>query len=557
MCGIFALLNTDKNDIRDDVIKEQFLKGKRRGPENSKLEFSYLKMILGFHRLAINGLNPESNQPLVYDDVVLICNGEIYNYKQLYKFMNIKPTTDSDCEVIIHLFIRYGIEQTLIMLDGVFAFVLYDNRTCSNPDFVNRIYVARDPIGIRPLYKIYSTRFKYFNLYGFASEMKCLEYFYNSNIKYFQIQQFEPGTYSMFDMNESKWEIKIQNKIYFTPTFSYTRLRNFKDICDEIFMSLSSSLNSAVIKRCNTTERPVACLLSGGLDSSLIAALVSNFFREKGQQIETYSIGLADSEDIKYARIVANYIGSNHTEIILSESDMFFSIPEVIEAIESYDTTTVRASVGNYLISLYVKENSQDTVLFCGDVSDEIFGSYRGFYYAKSNEDFFNENMNMIHNIQYFDVLRSDKSIAGAGLEARVPFSDGDFLKYCMSIHPSLKRFNKDHIEKYLFRKAFEDILPKELAWRVKTAFSDGVSNSEKPWYEIIKEYMDLKYTEDEYKEKILKYKHNTPYDKESLYYREIYEKFYPNTEKTIPYFWKQPFTKEEDPSAWCIEKKN
>jgi asparagine synthase (glutamine-hydrolysing) len=161
----------------------------------------------------------------------------------------------------------------------------------------------------------------------------------------------------------------------------------------------------------------------------------------------------------------------------------------------------------------------------------------------------------MLEKICYFDVLRSDKSISGAGLEARVPFSDKDFLKYCMSINPNHKRFNKEKMEKYLFRKAFEHLLPKELAWRVKTAFSDGVSNEEKPWYEIIKDYMDTKYSNEEYEKLRLKYRHNQPYDKESLYYREIFEKFYPNMAHTIPYFWKQPFMKEDDPSAWLTEK--
>ena len=204
---------------------------------------------------------------------------------------------------------------------------------------------------------------------------------------------------------------------------------------------------------------------------------------------------------------------------------------------------------------MYIKEHSDDTVIFCGDVSDEVFASYKGFYYAENDMEFYLENVKMLENIHYFDILRSDKSISGAGLEARVPFSDHKFIKYCMSIPPKYKMFSKDRIEKYLFRKAFEHMLPKELAWRVKTAFSDGVSNAEKPWYEIIKEYMDIKYTDEDFNLLSNKYEHNKPYDKESLYYREIYEKYYSNTSHLIPYFWKQPFTKEADPSAWCVEK--
>jgi asparagine synthase (glutamine-hydrolysing) len=271
--------------------------------------------------------------------------------------------------------------------------------------------------------------------------------------------------------------------------------------------------------------------------------------------LNTYSIGLKDSVDLHYAKIASEHFKTNHTSIELTNEEFLDAIERTIQQIESYDTTSVRASVGNYLVSLFIRKCSDDTVIFCGDVSDEIFASYRGFYYAPDDEQFHLENIKMLDNIHYFDVLRSDKSIAGAGLEARVPFSDLDFLKYCMSIEPKYKRFSKDRIEKYLFRKAFDDMLPKELGWRVKTAFSDGVSNAERPWYEIIKEYMDTKYTDTEYEEHILKYTHNQPYDKESLYYREIYEKYYPNTSHTIPYFWKQPFMKEADPSAWLAEK--
>ena len=175
MCGIFGLLNN--NDIPIDIINNEFLKGKQRGPEFSKLENKYMKMVLGFHRLAINGLNNESNQPLVINDVILICNGEIYNYKLLYEYMNVKPSTDSDCEVIIHLYIKYGIEQTLTMLDGVFSFILYDNRLSN--DLNNKLYVARDPFGVRPLYYLKNNNYDIdkYNLYGFASELKCLEYF--------------------------------------------------------------------------------------------------------------------------------------------------------------------------------------------------------------------------------------------------------------------------------------------------------------------------------------------------------------------------------------------
>jgi asparagine synthase (glutamine-hydrolysing) len=301
------------------------------------------------------------------------------------------------------------------------------------------------------------------------------------------------------------------------------------------------------------SDRKLACLLSGGLDSTTVSAIVAH--KLGPYNLNTYSIGLKGSVDLEFAKIAATHFKTNHTTIELTNNDFLNAIEKTIEQIESYDTTSVRASVGNYLVSLYIKEHTDDTVIFCGDVSDEIFASYRGFYYATGNEDFHEENVKMLNNIQYFDVLRSDRSISGSSLEGRVPFSDKDFLKYCMNIKPSMKRFSEKRMEKYLFRKAFEHLMPYELAWRVKVAFSDGVSNAERPWYEIIKEYMDTKYTDEEYESLKSNYTHNQPYDKESLYYREIFERFYPNKSYIIPYFWKQPFMKDEDPSAWCVEK--
>jgi len=566
MCGIFALLNNNNNNIYiidQLIIKEQFYKGKKRGPEYSKLEYSYMKMVLGFHRLAINGLNNQSNQPIVYNDIVLICNGEIYNYKQLYKCMNVNPKTDSDCEVIIHLYLKYGIEQTLTMLDGVYAFVLYDNRI--NETKVNRIYIARDPFGVRPLYQLYNLNDSiFYNLFGFASELKCLEYFYNFNKHEYKINQFRPGSYSVFEyISELKpqWKPKIQNKLYFITSFSYTRLSNgingINEIKEEIFKNISNFLNVAVIKRCNTTERPVACLLSGGLDSSLIAALVANYFKQQGKIIETYSIGLEDSEDIKYAKIVADYIGSNHTEIIVTEDDMFNSIPDVIKAIESYDTTTVRASIGNYLIGKYISNNSEAKVIFNGDGSDELFGGYLYMHKCPDDIEFDKETRRLLEDIHLFDVLRSDKSISSNGLEPRTPFLDRTFVNYILSIPAYFRNHtNFKQCEKYLLRKSFtqlyfEDyvgrqILPNEILFRKKEAFSDGVSSQGRSLFTILQE----KISEEMNKKHVdsIIYKPNIYVEK--LYYKNIFNEYYPNCEDIVPYFWMPKYIDASDPSA-------
>ena len=578
MCGIFALLNSDKIPIT--TINNEFLKGQGRGPEFSKLDNSYMKMTLGFHRLAINGLNNESNQPLVIDDVVLICNGEIYNYKQLYKYMGVQPTTGSDCEVIIHLYIKYGIEQTLSMLDGVYAFILYDNRI--NESLNNKVYIARDPLGVRPLYYLKNNiQFEWFPLYGFASELKCLERFYNTNAIHYSIEQFKPGSYCVFNhgnLVDSNWELELENVPFYIPTFSYSwRINNETEniLVDDMYSRVSSYLISAVNKRCLTTERPIACLLSGGLDSSLIAALVNNFYNYNHlpNKLETYSIGLEGSEDLKYARIVADYLETNHTEIIVTEKEMFEAIPDVIKAIESYDTTSVRASIGNYLLGKYIAANSQAKVIFNGDGSDELLGGYLYMNNCPDDIEFDKETRRLLKDIHLFDVLRSDKSISSHGLEPRTPFLDRSFVNTVLSIpayfrnHKNIKTINDTYniydknklpyegIEKFLLRFSFSEgnfadyndrqILPSEILWRKKEAFSDGVSNRGRSLYQILQEYiaiyMNVEEQTDIYKPSI---------ETEKKYYKKLFDKFYPLCDHIVPYFWMPKYTDATDPSA-------
>jgi asparagine synthase (glutamine-hydrolysing) len=331
----------------------------------------------------------------------------------------------------------------------------------------------------------------------------------------------------------------LTNNIY---NFFYNELHE-----DEICKKIREKFIVAVEKRL-LSDRKVACLLSGGLDSSTVASIVARKFG--AHNLNTYSIGMKGATDLKYAESMSKYIKSNHVNIELTENNFLDAIDKTIYQIESYDTTTVRASVGNFLVSLYIKENSDDTVIFCGDVSDEIFASYRGFSGNHNDEEFYYENVKMLNNIQYFDILRSDKSISGAGLEARVPFADKDFIDYIMKLRPTLKKFGQDRMEKYLFRKAFSDYLPNDILWRRKEAFSDGVSSTERSWFQIIKEFVDKKYTDEEYNKLREKYTWNMPYDKESLYYREIFEKYYPDRSDLIPYFWRHPFSTQLDPSA-------
>ena len=575
MCGIFALLNYDANqnftNQTNDLnnIREQFMKGQKRGPESSILK-NYLKFLFGFHRLAINGLNETSNQPLEIDDIILICNGEVYNYKDLYKTMDIIPKTGSDCEVIIHLYKKYGIEQTLTMLDGVFSFILYDGRI--QEDLSNHIYVARDPFGVRPLYVLKPTNTNADNnqdfnsFYGFASELKCLSSFYNKyneiNNSYY-LEPFTPGTYSLFTISGksiSMWKPVKENITYFIPTFSY--FNNSRSSVN--YYQISYFLQQAVIKRCFTTERPIACLLSGGLDSSLICALVNEYYKihSKNKPLETYSIGLADSEDLKYARIVANYLGTKHTEVIVTEQEMFEAIPEVIYAIESYDTTTVRASIGNYLLGKYISEHSEAKVIFNGDGSDELCGGYMYMNYCPDDIEFDRETRRLLKDIHLFDVLRSDKCISSHGLEPRTPFLDKTFVNYYLSIAPSLRNHkNEDACEKILLRNTFSQtfmksqfrnidgnpLLPGEILWRKKEAFSDGVSGHGRSLYQILQEFIAAKLNglNETGKETF-----PVNIETEKYYYQTLFLKFYPNLESVIPYYWMPKYTEAKDPSA-------
>jgi len=562
MCGIFSLLNNTV--LSESFIKEQFIKGVGRGPESSTLKNISTHTLFGFHRLAINGLNSVSDQPIQIGNVSIICNGEIYNYKELYQLLDITPTTQSDCEVIIHLYNQFGIEYTLQMLDGVFAFVLFDGDYHKDE---YKLYIARDPYGIRPLYSCVSENITY----GFASELKMLSKI-TSNVRH-----FTPGTYSEFVYSlkvHSKWNLQFENKRYHVTGFSemltYNQFaenrtlqrNNFFDIVKNI----QKYLKVAVYKRCCCTERPIACLLSGGLDSSLITALVCEYHKKnKLPQVETYSIGLSGSEDLKHARIVADHLGTKHTEIIVTEQEFVDAIPEVIYAIESYDTTTVRASIGNYLLGKYIAKHSDAKVIFNGDGSDELLGGYLYMHAAPNAIEFDKETRRLLSDIYMFDVLRSDKSISTHGLEPRTPFLDRAWTQYYLSIppqyryKPGLMGFHPhyQYIEKFLVRLAFSkeyysetELLPEKILWRTKEAFSDGVSSQQKSLFMIIQEAIDkipIQYT-------LGQYKHNSPTTKEQIYYRDLFEKYYTGIGNIIPYFWMPKYLNATDPSARTLQ---
>jgi len=605
MCGIFGLLN-NKQTFDDTLVMEAFNHGTNRGPEDSKLARYSEKLVLGFKRLAINGLTASSSQPMNIGGVTLICNGEIYNYKELYEEMGITPTTGSDCEVIIRMYKKYGFEYTVEMLDGVFALMILDESDMSSDPV---IYVARDPFGVRPLYVlevdmtndgtlvpsrssgnagandcVVTTE----RIIAFASEVKMLAPLIGSsgqmkwcqsdissvpinrrmcgNQKTFSIKPFTPGTFSSYTKTflvNSEWQQNVSNKCFFKVS-PPKPLVNEKSVREGIFNHLDAAVRKRVL---GTTERPVACLLSGGLDSSIIAALVNKYYSNAERRLKTFCIGMSGSEDVKQARNVAHHLGTDHTEIIFGPDEMFDAIPEVIKMIESYDTTTVRASVGNYLIGKYIAENTDAKVVFNGDGSDEVTGGYLYLLKAPNNLAFDKECRRLVADIHTFDVLRSDRCISSNGLEPRTPFLDKSFVDYYLSLPIGLRNPNSNAqadedgdedannscCEKYLLRKAIDEnapgLLPQNIIWRTKEAFSDGVSGAQQSWFEVIQKKVEsMKFNVP------TTWTHNTPQTLEQTYYRTIYESLYPGTAQTIPYFWMPKFVKANDCSARTLE---
>lgn len=534
MCGIFAVLSSDtKGD--DSFETKNFHKGQNRGPENSVCTRINENILFGFHRLAINGYsNPTSEQPMELNDCVLICNGEIYNWKSLHKIINIPSETYSDCEIIIHLYKKFGIEYTLNMLDGVFAFILLDKTA-------NKIFVARDPYGIRPLFYSYNKTPESHFHYIFSSELKMM----TMTDHIYKAQQFTPGSFMEIKLKDGKQTTKQ----YFNPVAAmfFDGTEDYYDDKEIFHKTIRDALTVAVNKRVDNTDREVACLLSGGLDSSLITALVAKALPVPSN-LKTFSIGMEGSEDVRYAKMVAEHIGTDHHSIILSKQEFLDAIPEVIYTIESYDTTTVRASVGNWLISKYIRENSDAKVVFNGDGSDEVTGGYMYFHLAENALEFDHECKRLLKDICYFDVLRSDRSISSHGLEARTPFLDKNFVQLYLSI-PAKFRFlsmKENRIEKYTLRKAFDgtNILPDNVLWRTKEAFSDGVSTQKESWFETIQNFAKEKY-------KDMNIDGPTA---EKYWYRELFNQYYPNCKNVIPYMWMPKFVNASDASARTLD---
>ena len=491
-----------KNDIEEKDFLECFEKIGYRGPDMARTDFT--NGMWGFHRLAIMGLNEKGMQPFYFKGNRVVCNGEIYGFRTLKKSLEnegYKFNSDSDCEILLPMYEKYK-EKMFEKLDAEFACVIYDAD-------LNDYIAARDPIGIRPLFYGYS---KVSDSIMFASEAKALVDLCN------KILPFPPGSY-----------YKNGKFIKYYDATKYTRYNDEK--LDVIAKNIHDKLEKAVLKRIDS-DAPIGYLLSGGLDSSLVCSIAA---RHSDKPIKTFAIGMSkDAIDLKYAREVADFIGSDHTEVFMNEKQVIDILREVIYHLETWDITTIRASIGMYLLTKWIHENPDIKVLLTGEVSDELFG-YKYTDFAPNALEFQLESEKRIRELYMYDVLRADRSISGTSLEARVPFADLDFVNYVMGINP-LKKLNTYNKGKYLLRIAFKDnYLPEDILYREKAAFSDAVGHS---MVDYLKEYANNKYSDSEYLELIKKYKKHQPFTKESLLYREIFEEFYPGLSDMIVDYW-------------------
>ena len=501
MCSIIGFSSTA---FPSELVREHFLISTSRGPDQSRFEnVGNNNTYLGFNRLAIMDPEESGMQPFHLDGDSLVCNGEIYGFRPIKEKLKERYAfqSDSDCEILLPLWKEKGVEM-FRELDAEFALVIYDSRTGS-------LVAARDPIGIRPLF------------YGkladgglvFCSEARCLVGLCDT------ITPFPPGCYCK-DGEIVRYADPAEVK------------KVVHDDIDTVCSNIRSRLIDGVRKRLDS-DTPVGFLLSGGLDSSLVCAIAAKIL---GKRIRTFAIGMdTDPIDLRYAAQVADYIGSDHMEVRMTMSRVLEYLEEVISILGTWDITTIRASMGMYLCCKAIHESTDVKVLLTGEISDELFG-YKYTDFAPSAEAFQTEAQKRIRELYYYDVLRADRCISDNSLEARVPFGDLEFVRYVMAIDPEMK-MNRYNMGKYLLRKAFADdhILPEEIIWRQKAAFSDAVGHS---MVDGLKAYAEKLYPDDEFEKKAAKYSYCRPFTKESLLYREIFEKHYPGQEKMIPDYW-------------------
>lgn len=528
MCGIWSYISPIMSLSPDDYHRlynvSQMVR--RRGPDKSSVVM-HPNFLMVFHRLSFHDTSPIGDQPFVFynneETIFLSANGEIYNHKELKKKYNLQTRSNSDCEVIYHLFQHFNQDllKTVRELDGEFAFVMIQVKTGSPI----RIMAARDPFGVRPLF--YGRVHHDNDAIVFSSLVKDMVDVCPS------IHVFQPGV--IFDNH------------VITSFHSLTTI--IQDTPQEItlYKKLTDLFIDAVRKRLDS-ERPVACLLSGGLDSSLVAAVAIKLLGRK--DIRTFTIGMQQGTDHEYANKVSQSLGNDHTSVVFTKEEGLEAIDEVILACETWDITTIRASVGQFLLAKYISKNTECRTVLNGDGADEVAMGYLYWYNSPSEKEAHQECIRRLEEIHLYDGLRVDRCLGYHGLEARLPFLDKEFVEFYLSIpiHMRMPMFAKKRMEKFLLRSAFHTLypglLPEEVLWRKKEAFSDGVSSVEKSWYKMIQDWVEDKITDE--CEGVL--------TKEALYYKKKFDEFFGEQHTSvIPDYWLPKWTDIKEPSARAL----
>ncbi|XP_063965072.1 asparagine synthetase [glutamine-hydrolyzing]-like [Lytechinus pictus] len=550
MCGIWALFGSDV-DVHRHLGSA--LKIEHRGPDSFRVESipKFNNCCLCFHRLAIVG-NIFGMQPLRingFPHLTLLYNGEIYNYRKLSEVYGFPMQSSVDGEILLHLYIRGGIEYAASMADGVFAMCIVDTAN-------RQVHLARDTYGVRPIFYLVNED----GFMALSSEAKgLLGLLHGCDDRDVTIRPFPPGHIQSFNLlpsgKVSPLELKLFHSFEETPKWASVE-GSLQPSDEDIHANIRALFTEAVKKRMMSSRR-IGCMLSGGLDSSLVSSLVMKQMVAAGMEypLQTFSIGMEGSPDIVAARKVATHIGSEHHEISFTPEEGIEAVEHVIKAIESYDITTIRASVGMYLVARYISKETDTIVVFSGEGSDELAQGYIYFHKQPDASAGDDESRRLLKDLYLYDVLRADRTTAAHGLELRCPFLDHHFTSYFLSL-PKEKRCPKNGIEKYLFRKAFDDtdLLPSEILWRPKEAFSDGVSSIQKSWYEVLQEHIETQVTSSQLEDSPKRFPFNPPRSKEAYYYRQVFEKYYPGRSDWIPYIWMPKWTGATDPSARTLK---
>ena len=508
MCGIVCAfdLKQKSEDLRPQVL-EMSKKIRHRGPDWSGI-YSDDKAILAHERLAI--VDPASGkQPLYSEDkrLILAANGEIYNHRELRKQFEGKYNfqTESDCEIILALYQKKGVDF-LDDMNGIFGFAIYDVDK-------DEYFVARDHMGIIPLYIGWDKHGTFY----VASELKALEGYCT------KIELFPPGHYlSSKDGEFVRW--------YKRDWFEYEAVKE-----NETSIKAIKDALEAAVHRQLMSDVPYGVLLSGGLDSSITSAVAKKYAEKRVEsddkqaawwpQLHSFSVGLEGSPDLAAAQVVADHIGTVHHEIKFTIQEGLDAIRDVIYNLETYDITTIRASTPMYLMARVIKSMGIKMVL-SGEGADELFGGYLYFHKAPNAQEFHEETVRKLKKLHMYDCLRANKSLASWGIEGRVPFLDKEFMDVAMRINPQDKMINGERMEKWVVRKAFEDMLPKSVAWRQKEQFSDGVGYS---WIDTLKEVVEKEVTDEQMANAHFRFPIQTPQNKEEFYYRSIFTEHFPS----------------------------